>query len=104
MVLAALVRLLLVMTSGSSALALRPLPLTMIEHAMPLMEPHRYEAALRTAVAPQGEIIRWALTRVDQETSTAYAEVVIAPRPIRVTRPGMQRMLGLQENGEHGKG
>jgi len=89
---------LLISICASGVKALRPVPLTMIEHAMPLMAPHRYEAALRAAVKPQGEIIRWAITRVDEASSTAFAEVVIEPRPVlQVKRPGMRRMLGIDD-------
>jgi len=46
-------------------------------------------------MAPQGEMVRWCIGRVDTATSTAYAEVVIAPHPdVKVTRQGIRRMLG----------
>ena len=93
--------LLLVSICSSGVKALRPVPLTMIEHAMPLMAPHRYEAALRAVVEHQGEIIRWAITRVDEASSTAFAEVVIEPRPVlQVKRPGMRRMLGIDDEND----
>ena len=92
---------LLISICASGVKALRPVPLTMIEHAMPLMAPHRYEAALRAAIKPQGEIIRWAITRVDEASSTAFAEVVIEPRPVlQVKRPGMRRMLGIDDEND----
>ena len=79
------------------ATASRP-ALTLVEHALPLMEPQRYESALRAAMAPQGEMVRWAISRVDEETATAYAEVVLSLHPevdVKVTRPGIRRMLSM---------
>ena len=81
----------------ASVSASRP-ALTLIEHALPLMEPQRYESALRAAMAPQGEMVRWAISRVDEETATAYAEVVLSLHPevdVKVTRPGIRRMLSM---------
>ena len=75
------------------AFSLQRPPMTMIEHTMPLMEPQKYEAAIRSAMVPHGEIIRWYISRVDEENATAYAEVVIAPLAVAVTRfPGLDDM------------
>lgn len=50
-------------------------PLTLVEHAMPLLPPAEYEARVRHEFAGRGEIIRWYIARVDG--TTAVAEVVL---------------------------
>lgn len=52
----------------------------MVEHEMPLMAPHQYEAVLREAMADRGELLRWYIGRVDKATGTAIAECVILPQ------------------------
>ena len=59
--------------------AASPQQLALIEHAMPLLPPHRYEHLLREAFAERGEILRWYIARVDEANATAIAEVVILP-------------------------
>ena len=54
--------------------------LNMVEHEMPLMAPHQYEAVLREAMADRGELLRWYIGRVDKATGTAIAECVILPQ------------------------
>jgi len=49
--------------------------LALIEHRMPLMPPHQYEAVLREAMRGRGDIVRWYVGRVDE--SGATAEVVL---------------------------
>ena len=59
--------------------------LALIEHAMPLLPPHRYEHVLREAFAERGEILRWYIARVDEANATAIAEVVILPNSARAS-------------------
>lgn len=51
--------------------------LQMIEHEMPIMQPHLYEATLCEAMAEHGEVLRWYIARVKDDT--AIAECVVLP-------------------------
>ena len=75
--------------SAFSSVASARQQLTLVEHAMPIMEPHRYEQAVRTAFDEKGEVLRWYIARVDEESDTAVAEVVIMPHT-RASSPVMQ--------------
>jgi len=55
----------------------QPQQLTLVEHAMPLAEPHLYEQQVLAAFADRGEVVRWYIARIDELAGTAIAEVVI---------------------------
>jgi hypothetical protein len=54
-----------------------PPALELIEHRMPLAQPHLYEQAVRAACADRGEVLRWYIASVEEATSTAVAEIVV---------------------------
>jgi hypothetical protein len=66
--------------------------LVLIEHAMPRMPAYQYEPMLRTSLSAEGEIIRWCISRVDENTDTAIAEVVVLRPDEEGPRDGDQRV------------
>ena len=56
-----------------------PQQLDLVEHEMPIMAPHLYEAVLRSALEPRGSLLRWYIGRVDEEAGRAIAECVLLP-------------------------
>ena len=59
--------------------------LALVEEVLPKAAPDSYEARLRDAVAARGDVVRWAITQVGDETVTAEA-VILLPTAARDRR------------------
>ena len=77
--------------------------LRLLVRVLPMMPAHLYESALEKSLQSEGDMVRWYISRVDEESQTVTAEVVLLPRappprgaPTMMVSDGWMRTSGNQ--------